>query len=320
MAKGPRFNRDCRRFPGVQSGPTISMNPTKTKPSPAARAFVKFYGFIHGRLHLRGSGLMLRAAARFLPGLRAFPLAMKEVGTVSVDFREEASYGLLNYTLGERGSDWSLLAALGAVLKPGDVLWDIGANVGCLAQHFARPRFQLAGIHAFEPNVCLRPALESLFAQQPRVQVHFVGLGERDENRAISVVPHASLDSSLVRDLPGALPLPISIRRGDDYRRATGIPPPSVIKMDVEGFEPEVFRGLPETISEAQPFIFFEHIWLTDETVRACVPPGYALTFLLDDGRLTNDFAQRWAGANAILVPAQKAHLLPAQVKRADVP
>ena len=292
----------------------------KKKPSFLARALVGFYILVHGRLHLRGAGLVLRSAARLLPGLRAFPLAMNEVGTALVDFRESSSFALLNYSLGERGSDWSLLAALAAVLKPGDVFWDIGANVGCLAQHFARPHFQLAEIHAFEPNRLLRPTLESLFAQQPRVHVYLVGLGERDEEREIRVLPHASTDSSLVRDLPGAVPLAISIRRGDDYRRQAGMAAPSVIKIDVEGFEPQVFRGLSETIREAQPVVFFEHIWLDDDTVRACVPAGYEMAFLLDDGRLTTDFAQRSAGANAILVPAAKAHLLPAHVKREDVP
>jgi FkbM family methyltransferase len=260
--------------------------------------------------------MILRAAARILPGLRSFPLEMRTVGTALVDFRETSAYSLLNYSLGERGSDWALLSAIAHVLKPHHKLWDVGANVGYITQHFAQPRFQVGEIHAFEPNPIVRKTLEALFAKHSRVRVHPVALGEHDAQKEIRVCPHASAEGSLVRDLPGSRPLSIQVRRADAYRIEKGLKVPDIVKIDVEGFEPQVLAGMQKIIAERRPIIFFEHIWITEETIRKCVPIGYEISFLLDDGVLTRDFALRTRGANAILTPLEKVALLPTRVTR----
>jgi len=286
------------------------------KPSPFSKAFVAFYVFVHRQLHLRGAGFILRCVARVLPGLRNFPLEMKAVGTAVVDFRETSAYSLLNYSLGERGSDWSLLSAIACVLKPGDVFWDVGANIGYISQHFAQPRFRVGEIHAFEPNPMVRKTLETLFERHPRVRIHPVALGEQDMQREIHVCPHSSAEGSLVRDVPGATPISIEVRRADTYRIENRLPAPNVVKIDVEGFEPQVLAGMQKTIFETRPIVFFEHIWISEEAIRKCIPEGYEIVYLLDDGTLTANTAVRLRGANAVLVPREKAALLPACVAR----
>ena len=276
--------------------------------------FVGFYRFVHGRLHWPGAGWLLRHAANNLPGLRSFPLVLPGVGTALVDFRDESIFVLLNYSLGERGSDWALLSAMSQVLRPGDVLWDVGANVGYVSQYFAREKFHLAEIHAFEPNPSVVTTLRSLFRDCAQVRVHSVGLGAQDEERQIHIDPRGSSTSSLVADLPGAKTVPIKICQADRLRNENGLAAPAVVKVDVEGFEPQVFAGMQQTIQQARPIIFFEHIWIDDESVRRIVPTGYDLTFLLDDGTLTRDFTVRHQGANAILTPSEKAGILGSRV------
>lgn len=279
-----------------------------------SRMFVGFYRFVHGRLHWPGAGWLLRHAAIIFPGLRSFPLVLPGVGTALVDFRDESIFVLLNYSLGERGSDWSLLSAMSQVLRPGDVLWDVGANVGYVSQHFAREKFHLAEIHAFEPNPSVVTTLRSLFRDRAQVCVHAVGLGAQDEERQIRIDPRGSSTGSLVADLPGAKTVSIKICRADRLRNESGLAAPAVVKVDVEGFEPQVFAGMQQTIQQARPIIFFEHIWIDDESVRRLVPAGYDLTFLLDDGTLTRDFTARRQGANAILTPSEKAGMLGSRV------
>jgi hypothetical protein len=80
--------------------------------------------------------------------------------------------------------------------------------------------------------------------------------------------------------------------------------------VDVEGFEPQVFDGLRETLRERKPVVFFEHIMLTDEQVRALQPDGWTLRFILDDGRLAEDFRERMRGHDAVLLPPEKRDLL----------
>ena len=284
------------------------------KPSAVAGTFVRLYGLIHHKLRVRGAGLMLRAAARACRGLQSFPLRMSHVGAARVDFREDSAFSLLNYSLGERGSDWSLLSALASLLKPGNVFWDVGANIGYFTQHFAQPRFQLREISAFEPNPVVRKTLESLFESNERVRVHGVALGNENASRLINCVPNASAEGSLIRHVPGAKSFAVEVRRADDFTIENAIESPDVIKIDVEGFEPQVLSGMEKIITQKQPIIFFEHIWLSDAAIRDCQPPGYDLVFLLDDGTLTRDFGVRLRGANAILIPRSKVTSLPASV------
>jgi len=100
------------------------------------------------------------------------------------------------------------------------------------------------------------------------------------------------------------------IRSADSYLAEKKLAPPDIIKIDVEGFEPEVIAGMRHIIATYRPIIVFEHIWLSEEVVRGVVPPDYELVFLLDDGALTKDFTIRSRGANAILAPKDKSGLL----------
>jgi FkbM family methyltransferase len=150
--------------------------------------------------------------------------------------------------------------------------------------------------------------LQSLFAVHPKVSVHPVGLGVRNETLEMKMCPRGSPNSSLVRDLPDSVVVPIPIRCGDDYRIEQNLPAPHVIKIDVEGFEPQVLKGLEKTIREARPIIFFEHIWISDDQVQALVPDEYDLIFVLDTGALTRDMRLRRGGANAVILPAEKGN------------
>ena len=273
-----------------------------------ARFFVWFYRWVHGRLGLPGSGWLLRRAARVLPDLQSFPLPVSGVGTARVDLRDAAAFDLVNFSLGETDNHAVLVGVMQKFLPAGGgVLWDIGANVGLISAHFARAERGLSAVHAFEPVPGPLVTLQSLFAGHCVVRVHPVGLGARNESVTIQYCPHSSSLNSVGRAIPGAVPVTIVVRRGDDLRRELGLPAPHVIKVDVEGFEAQVLAGLEKTIAETKPVIFFEHILATDEQVRALVPPNYQLRFLLDDGRLVEDFALRMHGHNAVLLPAGRS-------------
>ena len=94
----------------------------------------------------------------------------------------------------------------------------------------------------------------------------------------------------------------VPIRIGDEYRREHNLPPPNVVKIDVEGFEPQVLAGLRLTIQESKPAIVLEHIWLSDEQLRESIPEGYFIWFIMKEGTLSADFRSRMQDSNAILV------------------
>ncbi|HEV7926019.1 MAG TPA: FkbM family methyltransferase [Verrucomicrobiae bacterium] len=267
---------------------------------------VGLYRVVHGRLHLPGAGWLLRRLAVFLPRLQAYPWPVREVGVALLDFREVEAFGMVNISLGE-AHDRNLLRCLEKALRPGDVFWDVGANIGIVSGHFAHPRFQLSSLHAFEPNPGPLKTLQSLFSGNARCIVHPFGLGDKDQTITLNLSAAGSSVGSMSRDLHEGKQIQVQVRCGDGVRREQGLPAPQVMKIDVEGFEPSVFAGLAETVAAHRPILVFEHIFLSDEQIRKLIPKNYALYFIQDDASIITDFANRRQGHDAILVPAEKA-------------
>jgi hypothetical protein len=67
-------------------------------------------------------------------------------------------------------------------------------------------------------------------------------------------------------------------------------------------------------IRRKHPIIFFEHHFLSDEQIRNVTPAGYALQFILNDGRLSQDFADRVQSSDCILIPADRQKMFDAPV------
>ena len=122
----------------------------------------------------------------------------------------------------------------------------------------------------------------------------------------MSISTAGSEVGTLARDLKEDRRIQVQVRNGDVVRRELQLPFPNVIKMDVEGFEPNVIAGFRGTISECRPIIIFEHHWLSDEQVRGCAPSGYRLYFIHDDGAISTDFSSRLQGHDAIFIPEEK--------------
>ncbi len=268
-----------------------------------ADILVRFYLFWHGRLKCPGAGVLLRLFRSVLPDLRNYPLTFPGTGTTRLDFRDQASFSLLNYKAGDWGNHRFLLQAMAERLHPGEVLWDVGANVGLVSLYFSQPTFGLKIIHAFEPSARPRKSLQALWGSHGRVCVHAFGLSSSGRQGRMK---SRGGDSSYGTVVGAEDPLggePIRLESGDALV-ASGMDRPHVIKVDVEGHELEVFDGLAQTIRTYQPIIFFEHIFLSDDQLLSLTPPGYRLNFLLEDGSWTSDRKRRLLGHEALAEPA----------------
>jgi hypothetical protein len=66
-----------------------------------------------------------------------------------------------------------------------------------------------------------------------------------------------ALDTSSLEPVAGILPTPVPVRTLDQI--ATRGPSPTIVKIDVEGHEPAVFRGMADTLGQnTPPAIVFE--------------------------------------------------------------
>jgi len=137
-------------------------------------------------------------------------------------------------------------AALLREIRPGDTLWDVGANVGLYTEKFAARVQPLGSVVAFEPSPQSVESLRRRFAASTSVTVCPVALA--DEAGSAIFYGNRSDDGttdSLVRRSDEATAHEIAVRRGDDYLLEF---PPNVIKVDVEGFELEVLRGMHKVL------------------------------------------------------------------------
>lgn len=150
-------------------------------------------------------------------------------------------------------------------LREGDVFVDVGANVGYFSLLASRTVQADGFVVAFEPQPKLaefvRHSLE-MNAYRPISCVRSIAIGEREEMGVLGHVANSSGASSLAQGFgDGSRPashvavVPLDIALAE-VRAATGRGiVPSMIKIDVEGFEYSVWRGMQKTIASTADLI-----------------------------------------------------------------
>jgi FkbM family methyltransferase len=158
----------------------------------------------------------------------------------------------------ERGwSERPLLEAFLSFLRPGDVAYDVGASLGLYSVALGRRVGERGRVIAFEPVrgnfECLRANIGLNHLQN--VSCFQMALGERDAKADIYTDPEQPWCSTLIERAGGASGRSgrvesVDIVEGDSSRFKQGLPIPRALKIDVEGFEYAVIRGLRRTLSD----------------------------------------------------------------------
>jgi FkbM family methyltransferase len=280
------------------------------------KLLLTFYRLWHGRLHFKGAGWLIRLLAPHIRSLQACPLPLPGAGVAVLDFRDRQAFALLNLSLGDTGPNASLIRHMTRCVEPGAIIWDVGASVGVVSYALAAAGPDSIRIHAFEPHPVALAMLQSLFREHPRVQVHPFGLGAESGTMALSLsTGDSSLSSSTVRPAGGGSAT-VPVMTGDAAVAQGMAPPPRIIKLDVEGSEPQVLQGMRNTVKSGQPYIFFEHIFLSDDQLRSMTPEGYAVLYIGRDGRLSEDARTRGGGGDAVMVPPGGRDVLEPRITR----
>lgn len=162
----------------------------------------------------------------------------------------------------------------------GGVFYDIGANAGLMSIEAAVALGDSITVHAFEPLPTLARAIRVSAALNGRrnIQVHEIALGDR-RGEATLYVPSHSIHTSMVPREQRSTPLRCHADTIDNLVAGSQLPPPSVIKIDVEGAELRVFQGARETIKRYAPVIYFE---CDDNARRFGYSPRELCTLLRD--------------------------------------
>ncbi len=162
----------------------------------------------------------------------------------------------MTYFLG-RYYELGVTRVLDFLLRPGDKFVDIGANIGMITLH---ARFLVGAegrIDCFEPNPeCVEALQEHLSINGiNNVFVHPCALAESAGSLRLYLTSAHSGTATLA-DVGGAAirshVVPVQV--GDEVLTES----PRLIKIDVEGFELHVLKGLIRTLSLHKPFLITE--------------------------------------------------------------
>lgn len=171
--------------------------------------------------------------------------------------------------------------AFAEVVRPGHVVWDIGAHVGFYTLLASRRVGPLGKVYAFEPlRRNLIYLLDHVLNNDARnVKVFELAVGDREGTASFD---DSTYNSHAMGRLSEGGRLQVEVIRLDDFAPREDLRPPSVIKMDVEGGEAAALRGMVETLRQYKPVIFLATHG--PEVHRECVgflqSLGYELTEL----------------------------------------
>jgi FkbM family methyltransferase len=140
-----------------------------------------------------------------------------------------------------------------AAVRPGDTVWDVGANVGVYAAQFA----ERGAAHV----VCFEPAPAAVAELHRR----FPGASQTSDPVRIVPIALANRRGTAAFNADGASPnnqigaaegsnatIEIQVRAGDEALTEFALPHPNVIKIDVEGYELEVIEGVSKMLSSKE--------------------------------------------------------------------
>lgn len=161
--------------------------------------------------------------------------------------------------------DPSLLRNARELIRRDDVVWDIGANIGLFTFAAASCAGIKGAVFGFEPDAWLVQLLRRSCTIQPGtsapvsiipaavasdVSLRSFTIASRSRaSNAMSEYGHSQMGEGLERQTIVALSLKWCVEH---------LPPPNVIKCDVEGAEIEVFSGPSKIWSDIRPVIICE--------------------------------------------------------------
>ncbi len=142
-------------------------------------------------------------------------------------------------------------------LPAGGVFYDVGANIGTVSIPVAKRRPK-ARLFAFEAQEAIHRLLQRNVALNdlPNVTTFAWALGERDGtiDFPAPVLGSPTNFAAIGRDAQTAATATVPMHRLDSL----DLPPPDLVKIDVEGFDLEVVQGGLEVLRRHQPVVFYE--------------------------------------------------------------
>jgi FkbM family methyltransferase len=166
---------------------------------------------------------------------------------IQLDHRVRAMR-LMAYGLYEP-AECSMLSTLAPV---GGVVFDVGANIGYLAAHFARAVGPEGRVYAFEPSPACLPSLRAVAASAVRTNIKVIEAAVGETTRRGTyyetqrVISHGfgRLDVRPSDPRQDITEHEVAVVSLDDFAQEEGLERIDLVKIDVEGAERQVLAGM----------------------------------------------------------------------------
>jgi FkbM family methyltransferase len=152
-------------------------------------------------------------------------------------------------------SERATLAALAKIVRPGDVVYDIGANLGLYAIRFATWVGPAGRVYCFEPNPVCVSFLQATLAGHGIANTEILPVALLDEAGSIDfAINYGNSFVSLTSRswyFAGKVGHQIAVQCAslDELILDQQLEPPSLIKLDIEGAEAAALRGMARTLA-----------------------------------------------------------------------
>ena len=176
---------------------------------------------------------------------------------------------------GDRGRRAAMQRLYGQFVRPGDLVFDIGAHVGDRTAVFQRLG---ARVVAVEPQPALVKILRLLYGRDPAVTIEAAALGRNPGTVALKLNPGnptvSTASAAFIAAADGApgwhgqtwtKSIDVPMTTFDELIARHGIP--AFAKIDVEGFEAEALLGLSRPLAA----LSFEFTTIQRDVAQACL-------------------------------------------------
>ena len=143
-----------------------------------------------------------------------------------------------------------------AQIRPGDCVWDVGANVGLYSLQFAERLGSEGAVIAFEPVPACFEELQERTKNMSTISPVNVAMGAEDgeitmvlENEELAAT-HRVITNGL--SLAGSESCTVIVRSAESVIEEHPEWFPNVVKIDVEGYEGAVFGGLEALLTDSR--------------------------------------------------------------------
>lgn len=165
--------------------------------------------------------------------------------------------------------------AMFSQIRAGDVVWDVGANVGLYTREFMQKVGPSGSVVAIEPSASNRSRLLYAVGQMPNVKLLAIALSSTEGFAAfVDGADELGATSHIAAAATGEASSTVALRTGDLLIAGGEAPKPNFIKIDTEGHELEVLRGLAATLKnpDLRAVCLEVHFGVLAASGRAAVP------------------------------------------------